>query len=758
MAEPSRTPRDNKDSGREFEIRALALARAIFDPSDTGGSAIIDGQERDAVFTSEDSVQVFEFTTDRSKAKAAKDGEKIAQLLGKVAIQDPYKNLQGFFVTQSEPEAHQRAEIHRIAKAHGLQIHAISYLGLRKRLIDTEAYLSLRQAAPFGSAGWDRTNVHKQGDYVDPIMESALLNAGPFGVSALVDRVRDSDPTILLGDYGSGKSEALRQTFLHLRKTYFKTPDENRFPLHINLRDLHGLRTPREVLSRHAEDIGFTSERQLISAWRAGACDLLLDGFDELVPVQWVGGARDLKTVRRAALHPVRNLIQESPSSIGILVAGRAQYFSSDEELLETLGLDTADIVHLRDFDEGRVRSLIGDVSTPPWLPTRPLLLRFLLAVDRPESLMGLDRGDAWATILSQLSRREADLLQTVSPDSVLALLAGIATMARASDGNLGPISLDDMRKKFREVCGYDPEQEALQQLLRLPGLVSVNSSEQGLESRQFADVDLANAAYGQDLAIYMANPFGPHALGRPSSWSNATDGLPGEVAASRLIELGFQPAHAKQALNHRINQNFTDEPLMEVARCADSLGCEIDSALAPEFHELLIPRLAVEGGGYMASSNFRDCMIDELDVLLVESHEKFPSFSGCLINSVVGWSKVPPECESNFINCEIESFSAESDTNDAILNLPLQDVEKVALTILRKVYVQRGSARKVDALSRGLPLPLRASVPEAIDRLTASGYVTAASRRGVGLISPEPRMRKRVHDLLSNPSQSFPW
>jgi hypothetical protein len=55
------------------------------------------------------------------------------------------------------------------------------------------------------------------------------------------------------------------------------------------------------------------------------------------------------------------------------------------------------------------------------------------------------------------------------------------------------------------------------------------------------------------------------------------------------------------------------------------------------------------------------------------------------------------------FRDCEFERFD-DASTNAAVLRLDIPDYLKALLTVLRKLYLQAGGGRKVEALRRGLP------------------------------------------------------
>lgn len=704
-------------NGRDFEARALALARAIFDPSGLQGSEMIDGRERDAVFVSDRSVEVFEFTQDRTKKKAEKDGAKLADLVEKYE-RDPahrYKSKVGYFVTEEEPTADQRGVIDKIARSKGVPLKTMSISTLRNMLVDAEGYLRLRLEAPFGSTGFrfdglslgvDETN------YVEPVIANS---SGPRTVTELAEQVHKGRRVVITGDFGAGKSALLQQVFLRLRKKFFRDRIDGRLPIHINLRDCDGLRSATEVLRRHAEELGVDGTTGLIPAWRSGTTVLLLDGFDEIIPTRWVGSVRDLRALRWKALEAVRRLVEESPEGTGVLVAGRAQYFGDDTELLDALGIGPGeDINQLVDFDEERSAKLLGaeGVAIPDWLPSRPLLLRYLAASGIIERLADggpeHDEATAWVKLMDLLAKREADRISSVDPGKVRDLLARIATQTRGADGagqvGQGVISMRDMEQAFLEVCGYEPEEEGKQLLLRMPGLARAEEPG-GQEMRTFVDSVLAQAAYGTDLAKYIEVPYGDHPLGARVSWAANTSDLPARVAASQLAAHQYPSGHVRQAIKARVEQQFSDSVMLDLMTVAELDGVSRGQSDVPYFRELLIANLRLASStSFLAGSRFQDCLIETLSLDDVESIDQIPVFDRCLIDNIDGVSQLPTEWEDRFIDCDIENFTAVVETTAGLMAIERPIDDRIALTILKKVYAQSGAGRKASALSRGLP------------------------------------------------------
>lgn len=85
-------------------------------------------------------------------------------------------------------------------------------------------------------------------------------------------------------------------------------------------------------------------------------------------------------------------------------------------------------------------------------------------------------------------------------------------------------------------------------------------------------------------------------------------------------------------------------------------------------------------------SLHFHDCMIDRLEGAI----------------SVID---VPAGVLTG--TTSVETYAASSATNDAVMNSTLPDPVKVLLTVLRKLFMQRGTGRQYGALKRGIPSKL---------------------------------------------------
>lgn len=745
-----------EETPSEFERRGVELARALHDPSGNQGALMVNGRERDGVFVNHDDINAYEFTLSRTKEKAEKDAGKLVELLDHLSKtpENSFKTSTGWFVTREEPTADQRTAVNTIARKAGRQIHAISIAQMYKRICNSEMYIQARDKAPFGSTAF---TPEMPGKLVRVPVRLVGSSAGSFSTADVSRALTAGNRNLIIGDFGAGKSHALRDIYSFLRKEHFRHGHLNPFPIHINLRDCVGLRTPAEILRRHAEEIGFDHANGLISAWRAGLCVLLLDGFDEVLPSRWLGSVADLKRVRWEALAPIRRLVDETPASAGVVVAGRSHYFSGRAEMTNALGFEPREVLSMLDFDEEQLADFLRQSGAawtlPDWVPTRPLLLGYLVTLGKDTYgaiASSVSRSVGWRAFLDAICVREAKMFSAVRPEIISQILSRVATIARGGTSSVGPISTDQLRAAFVSVNGFQPDEEGIQVLLRLPGLTA-SFGPGGEEMRSFADEDLAETAYGLDLAAFVINPYDEkNPLASPASWVNASSGLGAEVAAGCLLADAQSSGVISAAFTKRQKAGNFDAVLADLVTVAAAMpinGLKVQGNLliaGVAFDELQIADHPVYG-----CTTFQDCLIERLDMTGIDESSPAPNFQGCVVSHIEGLAAIPEWLKLNFANTEIEHFSTAAQTTAGIMQLKIDRESRVALTVLKKVFSQRGSARKEGALSRGLAPNDRAIVPAVLAELVSKGWIRKeASGSDVLYVGSKDRRKEALRAL----------
>nr|WP_246865462.1 NACHT domain-containing protein [Cryobacterium sp. BB307] len=574
-------------------------------------------------------------------------------------------------------------------------------------------------------------------------------------------RLVGGDRALLVGNYGVGKSHTLREIYRLLRREHFRNGKLTPFPIHINLRDCAGLKTPAEILRRHAEEIGFDHANGLISAWRAGACILLLDGFDEVVPGRWLGGATDLRNVRWEALSSIRRLVSETPAGAGIVVAGRSHYFSGQAEMVSALGFTTLEQYSVPDFDESQLQDFLSQAgvtwTVPEWVPMRPLLLGYLVSIGAEDAAGvagAVTRATGWRRFFDAICEREAQMFTAVRPETIRSIVSRVATLARSRVDATGPIDMDMLRAAFVAVNGLQPDEEGLQLLLRLPGLAVSDPSDQS-DVRLFVDRDLADTAYGLDLVEYAIAPYGEsHPLSSVASWVSAASDLGTEVAADALSEMGLTVGTVIAALAARDKAEQFDAVMADLVRVSTEMPWD-DRNMTSTFliTGVYFEQLTLSDHKVLSATTFKDCVIERLDVSGLDDSSSVPHFQQALIGLLDGVASLPAWLEPRLADCEIDRFSTSTQTTAGIMALGIDRESRIALTILKKVFGQRGSARKEGALSRGLSLTDRPVVHRVLDELISQGWIHKSMSGNSPLYVGSKDRRKDAMRVLDTPA-----
>ena len=723
------------------------------------GATILEYRERDGLFVTEDSVHIVEATTSRAKDKAVKDGQKLREAALRANRQYPFKSVKGWFVTQNEPEADQRDVIKKLNSP----IVALSLAQFRSLLVDAPAYLTARKDYPFGSARAPGDQGIDPGEYVP--LDTVQLHAPSklWNVETMVERLTAGDALVVLGDYGAGKSMTLRECHNQLARLYTAS-QTSKFPLHLNLREHWGQTRPAEALTRHAEEVGFDHPAQLVRAWRSGYVVLILDGFDELASVNWLGRSDKLKEARRRAVQLVRAFVDQTPSGSGVLIAGREHYFDSEQERVDALGLASGVAqLTLNDFNETQMRQYLQargwHRSIPSWLPSRPLLLGYLASRNLLEETMQVDGAAAphigWDALLARVCNREADIQSALDGFTIRRIVERIATFARETETGLGPITPDSIYAAFRDVTGQLPDEGTLVLLQRLPGLggatTPASAQVDGGGNKWFIDESFADVARVGDVMSFAQSPYGVEVPLDASQWQTLLHPLGTALLAHRVDSAGSSPSVFRVALDRAIELRWYGLA-SDLLRAAMMLTSDIDLR-GIYISEAWIPHLELSDARQnLDGVEFQHCVIQTLSIEPEASIDSMPRFVECNFGFVQGAASHDDLPMERFVSCDIESFAEKTSTTTAILELPLPLSSRVALTILKKLYVQSGTGRKENALYRGLDDNARRYVHDVIEQLVRHDLMVQSRAGGETIWLPVRGASARVRAILAAP------
>lgn len=739
----------------EFEEEVRTVARALWTTARDDGAINLDGVEHDGVYFTHDVVHCIEVTVSGRKDKAEHDGKKLSKAIKKWTGSDG-RTARGWFVTLEEPTTEQT----RALKSIDNRITPISFKRFKSRLFDAYLYTQRREQLSFGSASNPAGRQQELERYIPTefeVIDTKDNSDAPPTFNGLIERIESAERFCIVGDYGIGKSMTLREIYLRLSHAH-KSGKNLRHPVHLNLRDHWGQRSPRVALTQHAEDLGYDRPDQIISAWRAGYVDVLLDGFDEIAAPGWSSDIVELRHSRRRAVEIVRQFFDKTPAKASVVIAGRRSYFDSLDELYSSLfNGEPCTLLELSEFNDDQIEQYLHGKNwqaLPDWLPKRPLLIGYLAnkkLLDDVDlgSLHGLSPAEGWDWLLDQISRRESSIETGLDGPTIRSTIERLASIARKSASCLGPLTYAEITEGFKFVRGREPSDDQRTILHRLPGLGSDPNFEEG--TREFIDLDLASAAQAKDVSAFIVNPHAAD-LNTARTWSQSLLQSGIEVAALQCREV-VNEGTITTALSFAQRYDV-DTMTADTARVALSLGLSISGSFNAD--EVLIPHMEFyEGFGDLSGVKFSRCGIETLVLDGEIEADRMPNFDGCWFEKVIGRFSQGDLPAGVFSACTFTEFLDSSERNADVLRSSLPIGVRVIITLLRKLYLQRGSGRAEGALLRGMEQASRELVPDCLEIIKKERLATSIRLNGRVVWLPSRAAQKRINAFVSAPRGS---
>lgn len=742
-----------------FEDEVRRIARYRWPRAEYSGSAMVEGQERDGVFITDECIHLLECTTSRQKDKALFDLKKLHGLYNYYRKLHPQQAIKCWFITKDEPTADQRACRAEIKGAPPEIFNILSLSQFLSKLIESSEYLARRDAHKFGSAYDPKTgSTTNTPKYIDVGLRCSGKGEA-ITLNEAISTLLAGGKIVLLGEYGVGKSMTLREIYRALA-TKHRRGESSKFPVFVNLREHQGQHEPAEILERHARNIGFHQPSQLVRAWKAGYVILLLDGFDEVSSLGLQGAWRRLRDARNASMAGIRNLLRDSPQDCGIALAGREHFFDTDDERRRAIGqMDGWLELRLDEFTEKQIEKLVQQFGyrgeIPPWIPTRPLLLSTLfargLSADASAALTVLtDPASGWDMLINEVCAREARIEQGISGDNIRTILESLATLARSRDSGLGPLRPEDIVAIFRQECGFLPADEALIVLQRLPGLG--RDSTGGEDSRCFVDYEFADACRAGDLRRFALDPFNSP-VGDKLSEAKIGIGLTGvAVACLALGKAGFNSGRLSAAIkaSHKISKSGALP--VDLLQVALMLNLPIEQNLIVS--QILFDRFElVPGRSDMANVQFSDCYFGVLQIPPELTPVECPVFRTCLIQELEGRVSYRDMPNGHFLDCVIEAYETSTGGTSGTMDIKVPAGAQVLLSLLKKLFVQSLGGRKENALYRGLDEEHQGKVSSVLEIIKRHGLAKPSGRGGEPIWLPVRWNRSRAMAILDAPS-----
>jgi hypothetical protein len=119
---------------------------------------------------------------------------------------------------------------------------------------------------------------------------------------------------------------------------------------------------------------------------------------------------------------------------------------------------------------------------------------------------------------------------------------------------------------------------------------------------------------------------------------------------------------------------------------------------------EVIVPELRFdETSGDLHAIEFQDSVVGTLAIAPDFPVERLPTFVRTHFGEVEGRVGAGDMPANRFVDCDYDAFEEPARTTNAIMSLGLPLGTKVMLTVLKKLYAQKGSGRKEAAFYRGL-------------------------------------------------------
>lgn len=682
------------NSWQKLQTYVLDLAATLW-----GRPAIpdrIDGVNFDGVIrASEEEIVLIEITEEHSLSKIRTDVAKIGAVKLRLSAQSVV--ARSYIVMSTEPTQGMKDA----GSAHKIKV--VSLRDFETEVFDYHAYVSARQQKPFGSAVNPTTG---QPDAFAYIPVTYLSNPGnkPTDLTALQRRLCNGTKIVLLGDYGTGKSRCVKELFELLAAD---PRESGGYPMAINLRDHWGAQSGIEIISGHLNRLGLSKLVDRTMRFLAGGrVTLLLDGFDEL-GAQTFGSIDDETKrlgIRKQALAGVRDLIRLSAGTT--LITGRPHYFNDNLDLLSSLGLNMRDNnieiytcrTEFQDAQANQYLTALGlTARTPPWLPKKPLMFQVLALIDKhdAEEILQSKYGEIgfWGQFIDTICVRESRAKETsIDPKTVRTVLTNLARQARVANYPLGRFSPRDVNRAYEDATGISPDEAGNLMLSRLCTLGRVESES---PDRQFVDGYILQLLYS-DSAIDDITSRNYSVLNEQYCQALQRNGLFFlaqwvDIYALRDEAIGFIHKET-EAPNSQLVGEIVGALLLVDSTDSDFGGKIVEGAeIAAAFlSDKIVTNLTI-----------RDCIIGDL---FLAGHKISEASNVKILNSSieVAHGIASTAATPNWVvGCSVQQAEAMS-TSTRIKESKLPSAQKLFLSIIQKIFFQRGGGRKENTLFRG--------------------------------------------------------
>lgn len=654
----------------------------------------IDGVNFDTVGRiSEEEIIIVETTKEFSLEKVRGDVAKFSAL--KLRMAASHIILRAFIVLERTPTQ----GMLDIAK--GSKVQILSVHDFINKAFDYTSYKAARNQATFGSSIDPITGLPDNNRYT-PVNYFSDNEVKRFTINEICEQLKRKGKVILLGDYGTGKSRCVREAFSILSDSVMTISS---YPLAINLREHWGAQTGIEIISGHFRRLGFqNSIDQVMRLLNAGKLILLLDGFDE-VGTQTFGNIKERReTIRHGALSGVRDLIHMNKG--GVLITGRPHYFDDNSELLKALGLDlrhhTTSLIKCRDeFDDEQANEYLAtlgyNISSPKWLPKKPLVFQIIASMNQDDARKilnsdGVGEISFWGNFIDAVCHREASMHPSIEASTVRDVLANLARITRTGKFELGRLTPKDVNNAYEISTGHAPDESGH---LMLSRLCTLGRIEPESPDRQFVDPYIIQLLFADCVIDDVSNKNYDELKENYLQALNKT----GLLFLSLWLETYAHEDDARTFIHIQTNPKNSQlvGELVSALMMIDSAPLDfnyITLSSAEVFYLNLgarhISNLTI-ADGIIHNLDFGNCLVTESSNVQLKNLEIIKASGLSSSTAIPTWIS----------DCRISLTDSVSNSS-IIKSSQLPPSQKLFLSIVQKIFFQRGGGRKENSLYKG--------------------------------------------------------
>ncbi len=345
-------------------------------------------------------------------------------------------------------------------------------------------------------------------------------------------------------------------------------------------------------------------------------------------------------------------------------------------------------------------------------MPRKPLICQLFSKLPPGElsaiSDSATDEVDFFERLLDAICARERRIHPSIDDKVLKAVLLKLSDKSREKASYPEQITPEEINRAFFDVSGLTPLDESAIMLQRLPYLGRTGSEN---ANRIFIDDYAKSGLRGLALCghLYMSDK-----TISSSVWKGALGEFGSRVVWSRVSNWAEAQKYGAYCGKYGNNQIIAD--IVTSRLCGDDTEIDFNGVRVENAHFDVLDW----SGTTVKGLEIFSCTVSE--IRLGEADFAECKFWDVIGNKAIGIGSAErlPSC---FNKCEFTSYD-KADNNARISELPLTNAQKTLLSVIRKLFFQRGRGRKEDALLRG--------AEDYWHKRTADSFLKYALRSGI--------------------------